>query len=1010
MRLKSFDNYLITAMSALALVCLYMLYGAKLVNFNSGSEIKVASIVEQLKTVKRKRDFYQGWMDVKPGDGLSQNDEIYTHEQSSAHIKFTNGPEISLFENSLLRIKSAKLGSTISLDKGNMIAKLSPKSPNLDIELNGKKYSFNSQNADIQIEQGKTENKFLLLNGKAKLADQEILPNQVVIQNIKTGDLKIKEIPFIPKMPLNNQTQYFVKEALVNFSWTYTNQAIPAKVVIARDSGFNEIEASETIENGSYQLSLNRPGTYYWKLTSADLVDGPIKSFSLIEETPPTLNSDQNTVFQGPKLTEKVYLNWSKNNGKKYLLKIESPNGKSEEVTVSKNNYEFTPSVLGQYSLAVKVQDTNRPLALWSGPVLITLNEARPIRITGLTPELMEKVNYNNQASNYLLSWDGPSHGVNYKIKLIKDNKVLDMETEQTSIPISLKDAGVYNWEVIGVANSGVTSNKLTGKIIIKAPLRLSQLPSEGAVVELEKPDQLVAFKWDKVNEAVEYQFELSNDPTFKKIVVARDVEANNISTSLAEIGRYYWRVKVKRGSEVEYSNPVSVEIKPAPPLARPEVSPDIKIKLKYLEEKSSSFFNLIDLFISKAQALEQVAVAEWELPANTKAKSYIVEVYKDSELKDLITRIETEVPHVVWKNAVAGKFYWRVSYMDFWGRKTEFSKVSILSTEVDQEALKPAPIEIELQNPKHKADVLKEEADQLTLTWADVPEAKNYQVLIARELEFENIILKKISTRAELKISCKDFDNRAGEYYWKVTAGENSSKRRQFSVVCAPPPPPPVKIEEPKTVIVEEKKPIKVPLKIKKEKQNFHFLRIGFFPHHIAYQNKASEYTAKVDGNALNSWYVMYQRPLDMKYFQVISPTLSISRGKVFKNITFTDAELNLKAKRVQPIFSWGPVAAFMKKTLYVEKSLAITDESVSSPLLGFFIQKEVNQLTMNAEIKLGTILNYHADIQYRMKNNFAVGAFFDSSSITKDNNKHTFSSYGLNLNYTFDFLDTAK
>ena len=58
MRLKSFDNYLITAMSALALVCLYMLYGAKLVNFNSDKEIKVASIVEQLKTVKRKIGFY----------------------------------------------------------------------------------------------------------------------------------------------------------------------------------------------------------------------------------------------------------------------------------------------------------------------------------------------------------------------------------------------------------------------------------------------------------------------------------------------------------------------------------------------------------------------------------------------------------------------------------------------------------------------------------------------------------------------------------------------------------------------------------------------------------------------------------------------------------------------------------------------------------------------------------------------------------------------------------------
>lgn len=1000
MRLKSFDNYLITAMSALALLCLYMLYGAKLVNFNSGSEIKVASIVEQLKTVKRKRDFYQGWMDVKPGDGLSQNDEIYTHEQSSAHIKFTNGPEISLFENSLLRIKSAKLGSTISLDKGNMVAKLSPDSPKLDIELNGKKYSFNSQNADIQIEQGKTENKFLLLNGKAKLADQEILANQVVIQNIKTGDLKIKEIPFIPKLPLNNQTQYYLKETSLNFSWIYTNQAVPVKIVVARDSDFTEIVSSENIEGNTYKLSLTHPGTYYWKLTSSDLIDGPIKSFSLIEEVAPTLNADQTVVYQGPKQASKVYLNWSKNNGKKYVVKIESPNGKSEEFTIAKTSYDFTPSILGQYSLAVKVSDQNRPLALWSEPVIISLNEARAINITSVTPEVIEKVNYNNQAASYLLSWNGPVDGVNYKIKLIKDNKVLDMETEQTSIPLSLKDVGTYNWEVIGTTNSGVNSNKIAGKIIIKAPLHLTQLPSEGAIVELEKPDQLVAFKWDKVEEALQYQFELSDDPTFKKIIVARDVDATNVSTSLAEIGRYYWRVKIKRGSNVEYSNPVSVEIKPAPPLARPEVSPDIKIKLKYLEEKSSSF-HLIDLFISKVHAADQVAVAEWDLPANTRAKSYIVEIYKDMELKDLVIRIETEVPHVIWKNATAGKFYWRVSYTDFWGRKTEFSRVSVLSTEV-QEVLKAPPIEIELQNPKHRTDVLKEEADQLVLNWAAIPEAKTYQVLIAHDLEFENIVFKKSSSQNELKISCKEFDNRAGEYYWKIVSGENTSKRRQFSVVCASPPPP-VEVEEPKPIVAEEK-PIET---VKEEKLNDHFLRLGFFPHHITYQNKASQYTAKVDGNALNSWFVTYQRPLDMKYFQIISPTLSFSRGKVFKDITFMDMELSLKAKRKQSGFSWGPVAVFMKKTLYVESNLAIVDESVTSPLLGLFIQKEIDRVTMNAEVKMGTILDYHADIQYRMQNNFAVGAFFDSSSITKDNNKHTFSRYGLNLNYTFDFLE---
>ena len=119
---------------------------------------------------------------------------------------------------------------------------------------------------------------------------------------------------------------------------------------------------------------------------------------------------------------------------------------------------------------------------------------------------------------------------------------------------------------------------------------------------------------------------------------------------------------------------------------------------------------------------------------------------------------------------------------------------------------------------------------------------------------------------------------------------------------------------------------------------------------------------------------------------------------------------DLNLQLKRKQDGFSWGPALAFMKKTLYVESNLAIKDQSLTSPLFGFFFQKEIDLITLNTEIKMGAILNFNADIQYRFKSNIEVGAFIDSTSITKDDNKHSFLRYGLNLNYVFDFLEIAN
>lgn len=1019
MRLKYFDNYLIASMSIFGLISLYMLYGVKFHSQSSEKQIQIASIVEQIKTVKRKRDFYQSWVDVNPGDTLSQNDEIYTHGQSSAKINFVNGPQISLFENSLLRIKNLNKQSSLSLDKGNLTATLTKESPKLDVVLNGKKYSFESHNANIQIEQGANENKFLLLDGKAKLkineSSQVINENQVLIQNKKTGDLKIKELPFILKTPLHNSVKYFSNNITIPFKWAYTAVATPAKIIIATDSRFKDIVLESSIENDRYSELFTKAGIYYWKLVSASEIESPIRTFTLIEEKPLLLNLDREIVYIGPKRTEKVFINWTNDSAKKYLLKIKSPDNKTQEIELKKNNYELLINQAGIYNVSVKIQDKNRPQAIWSEASPVEGVIAKDISITSNTPEFIEKINYKTQTTTQLLSWNGPRSGVNYTVKLTKNNISKNLVTENLSMPISLKEAGEYLWEIKGETESGIISNIVSGKIIIKTPLNLSQTPAEGAVIELERPDQLVSFKWDEVESIKEYQFELASDSTFNNIIHERIVDSSKISTALAKTGRYFWRVKIKKGETLEYSQPVSVEIKPSPPLEKPENLPSLKIKIKYLEGKTSQIsskvnFSWLDFFISKAEANEPEAIAEWDLPANSKAKEYIVEIYQDENLTKLITRIHSDIPHIVWKKATLGTFYWRVSYIDYWGRQTEFSKASTLSTELDQIALQmeamkaqalkvaaDAAIPIELINPKHREDILEKLEDEYVFSWVSLSHAKAYRLMIASDLDFENTLQNFKTKKNELRVSCSDLKNKSGDYYWKVTTPEgNTSKRRMFHVNCAP-----EIIEAPVAEVATTNE---------EEKKNEHFAKVGIFPHSLNYTNTSTNYSAKVSGNVLNSVFALYQRPVDWKYFQTFTPSIWMSRGKVFNTLTFTDMELNFKAARDQTSFSWGPTLAVIKKTLYVESNLAISAQGMTSPLLGIFIQKDIGRFSMNAEIKFGGMLDYHADIQYALKNKISVGAFFDATSVTKDTSKHSFSRFGLNLNYTFPFLDLEK
>lgn len=943
MRLKSFDNSLIAITGLLGLLSLYQLYGAKYFTSTSNNEFRVASIVEQIKTVKRKRDFYQSWTDVNSGDGLSQNDEIYTHEQSSAKINFDNGTQISLFENSLLRIKNLNKQNTLSLDRGNLTAKLSKAAPKLDVQINGKKYSFESENANIQIEKGTTENKFLLLDGKAKLnidaKAQEIKPNQVIIQDIKSGKLNIRELPFSLKLPLHNSIKYFSKPIEVDFSWTYTSKAVPSKILIAHDSSFKDIVLEKSVNDTHTLFTLEKEGIYYWKLISEDGIVGPIRSFTLKEEHPLLVQTNKNIIYKGPKLNELINISWSQDTAKKYLIKIESPDKKISEVEVTSNNYELTANQIGTYKVSVKVQSSNRPDAIWSEPASLEVIEAKAIVINSAMPELLEKVSYNQDSLPHLLSWSGPQSGVNYTIKLKNEKTVQEYQSENPQMLVHLNDAGTYTWEILGETPSGIRTNSITGKIILKRPIHLNQTPAEGAIIELEKPDQLVSFKWNQIENAKDYQFEVARDQSFSKIIYDKNIETNNISTTLGQTGKYFWRVRIKKGNAVEYSNPVSVEIKPTPPLLRPEINPEIKIKLKYLEEKSSSF-NWIDLIIDSANADEKIAVAEWDLPTNPKVKLYIVEIYQDQNLTKLITQITSASPHIVWKNASAGKFFWRVSQVDFWDRKTEFSKVSTLNTE-----------QVELPAPPPEIEKVPE-------VLIPIPEVKPKKKIVQAPHP------KKIEAPA---------------------------------------------VEVKKEEVVIPKKAL-IPAPVITEKKVSHFLRVGFFPHQLTYQNKANQYSAKVSGTAINSWYGMYQRPVDMSFFKLFNSSLWISRGKVFKTITFTDLELNLKLHKVQNSFSWGPVIAVLKRTLYVESNLAITNENLTVPVAGLFIQKSIDRFTLNSEIKAGSLVDYHADVQYEFKKNIAAGVFFDSTSITKDANKHSFSRMGLNFNYTFSLESSLE
>lgn len=1007
MRLKSFDNLLIALMSFIAVICLYMLYGIKYFSQNRSEELSIARITDQVNTVKRKKDFYQSWMDADVGEGLAQNDEIYTHGQSSAKIHFNNGPEVQLYENSLLRIKS----HTVSLEKGNLTAKLTPDAKSLDVLMNGKKYSFESSNASIQIEQGKTENKFLITDGDAKMKLGEkaetLRPNQVLIQNKESGEVKIREIPFVLNSPAPGMVSWFGEKKTIHFNWsTRTGYSSPVTFLLSQDSSFKKIILSQTLEGNEFSTSLAESGTFFWKIvsTETDGVSSPLRSFVLRKERPLTVQLDKDILYKGPKKDVTASLHWPKGEASRYELKIEGND--STTIELAENFYEFKASRPGETTFTVRVKDEHRPDALWSSPVKLSVLEARSIEITSALPETLEKINYTGKDMAQLISWNGPSAGMTYTLRLKHGGEEKIFTSETPSLPLTLSSTGEYSWSVQGETESGILTNQIAGKILLKAPVKVAQAPAEGAVIELEKPDQTVSFKWDSSGDKNEvYEFELAGDPAFQKTLLTKESTSNALATTVGQTGRYYWRVKIKKGEKTEYSSPVSVEIRPTPPLSRPEIDPSIKIKMKVIEEKTSSF-NLLDLFFAKAYADEAVAVAEWDVPANNRAKTYIVEIYEDKNLTTLIAKIESATPHIVWKKAKSGVFYWRMSYEDFWGRKTEFSKLSVLETSLDEvpepEKLPPPPIE--LNSPKHRENILENEDDDIEFNWEAIDDVKSYQFMMARDLDFEQILFSKKLKGTKVVIHCNDLTEKEGEFYWKVTAENgSSSKRRMVKTTCQKRAKEPENDTPPPSATVPET------AQSEEEARTVKWMKISLAPHRLAYSNKAAGYSVDVSGNVLNSWAISYQAPVSISKFSLFSAEASMARGKVFNQFTFTDMDLSLRLHHVKGKWHFGPVLGLAKKTIYEEESLAVKNKSSSSPLPGAFVRYDFAKAVVLADLKFAGAMDFFAEAMFDYNKKISAGPFVHMTSMDKSGSKHSFTSFGVKISYAF-FLDESK
>lgn len=1024
MRLKSVDQFLLVLMFLTGSFSLFLLFSPE---NKQSNEVSIGLIVDQINIVKKKGQIFEAWNDVAAGDSLKLNDQVYTHESSQVELLLKSGRKINVQESSLLKITEDLLGEKVELERGTINAVLNSKNSSLSLKIAGKNVLLKSENGTIQIEKTKDTSRIFVEKGNVQIDQagnkKTVKENEILESDIKSGAVKIKSISFKASLPKDQEKIILNEVDQVKFQWTWLTKKFDLSkrftLQISQKKSFEEFEEYSVDKSmSSFDLKLPKEGSFFWRLKEedlnnlgqvVDLTTGPIKRFEIIYEIPVIVENTKDLLPLLPSQKKNIHnLRWVDSvanrigvNADYYLVKVQGPSGeKTYKTNTTQLNWAFTQ--IGSYEFQIKAHSKMRPKATWSNPSIINVVENSIPKIESLTPPKIEYIDYSRAGMKALIRWKVLSGVGTYKV--VVKSKSIDLipdrmyETDSDFINVDLLKPGVYEWSVVSLDALGNAGAEIKGSIHLKFPRKVTTLPSEGEVVLLETPDQEVQFKWEKQKNVKSYLFELSKDKEFKSIEINSELEKSQFTTKLNDIGQYYWRVKMNTQNGVEYSDPVSVEIKPVPVLDKPKLEDEIRIKLKTIDEnkiKDQVFNNKIqrNIFISLLNVAFQSVlanknektqqVAEWVVPTAKNVKKYLIEIYQDKDLKKLMTKIESESEKIEWIGASAGEFYWRLAYRDSWGRDSEYSlpaKIIIDQDElsqVDKDVILEAP-EIKLISPKHRDDFLD---DKINFSWELAnfdDKKKKITLLIAKDLEFNEIVFSKNTSKNEVLLDCKDVQMLSGKesYYWRVKVDNELSKRRAITFSCLN-----------KKVIVKEDVSAGNTIVQPKIVRNDPKIKVFFAP---MLTEQTSQYGSKkiiVDGQNLFSVGGWKKFSLLNFWSEAIEVEARFSTGKVFNSESYQ--KLSLTSGLLFPLgesdFSFLAGLNFSSQSTYEVVASSVREQKMTMVMgIGKMIYQS-DLFSSAIGLGFGNSIWIKAQVS-KVINTFELGLFFQQTNFESE------------------------
>jgi hypothetical protein len=688
---------------------------------------------------------------------------IYTDNDSSAEVTFNEGGTLEIGENSLVKLRSSGSEQGMDLAKGFIRAKLEGGKP-LKVQMNGEDYLVSGKDADIQINLQNSKGEIGVLSGEIKIEGagvSENLNTQSALE-ISGDDVKKHAIYFKSLSPLQGETNYILNPpGQISFTWEPVE---PAKVLISHKAS---LEEPQIFQGDSGLIASLEPGLYYYKIVGSQGTS-LVSSFKIIQENAPKIlrprNGETVSVIEGT--NPKILLQWKGNERVDHLLEWESGETKSLSVSGASALVNVNPGT--PFKWRVKIQDDKRPDAVWSDWQEVTVSMVpMPVMPTELLPHNVDYQTYEKPNEKIEFSWKNQAK-VELEIK-VPNGEMKSYKVDGNTFEYYATTGGNYTWRARGI-DSYLRVSEWTERKTFSLEDLSDQMNDENIQrVQLKKPDQSVTFSW-QATDGTTSVFELSKDANFKQVVKKVEVTKDSTQVNVPEVGTYYWRSRQFRpDGTFNVSEPKRIIIEPVPAPLKPDKLPDWEVPLEELPVKSTYTENVLNFILSSAYADELKGIVHIELPVTEESKGYIVRIYKDPELQELVFQEQITTKSFEWPDAKAGVYYWQYAVIDYWDRQSLFSDVSQLTVKADPT---PLPVRPKLLSPIRAMEV---DQKELVLGWSEAVENSEYQVEVSDRENFEKIISSQVSKKPQASFTVVKL--KPGLHYWRVHAFNKKKK-----------------------------------------------------------------------------------------------------------------------------------------------------------------------------------------------------------------------------------------